>query len=80
MAFPRDRVGITREDLAQQCLRELWLWPGCEAVERLAVLMSDDGEFTVHVDEYGSAAKKSADRALRYIQREKSRRFRLKID
>jgi hypothetical protein len=41
--------------------------------------MNDDGKFTVHVAEYGSATKKNADRALRCIQREKARQFHLKV-
>jgi len=80
MGFPRYTTGITREDLTRDCLRELRLWPGCETVEGLAVLMSDDGKFAVHVAAYGLATKKSADRALRCIQREKARHFHLKVD
>jgi hypothetical protein len=51
----RFTTGITREDLARECLRELRLWPGCETVDAVAVLMNDNG------------------------QREKARRFHLKI-
>jgi hypothetical protein len=56
------------------------LWPGCETVEGIAVLMDGRGKFTVHIVEYGSSKKKNADRALRCIQREKARRFHLKIE
>jgi hypothetical protein len=56
------------------------MWPGCESVEGLAVLMNDQGKFTVHVAEYGLAKKKIADHALRCIQREKARRFHLKAE
>ena len=49
---------------------ELRLWPGCETVKGVAVLMGPRGKFTVHVVEYGSA-KKNADRAIGCIQREK---------
>jgi hypothetical protein len=75
----RFTTGITREDLARECLRELRLWPGCETVDAVAVLMNDNGKFTVHVSEYRLANKKTADLALGCIQREKARRFHLKI-
>jgi hypothetical protein len=39
------------------------------------MLGNGGGKFTVHVVDYGSAKKKLADRALRCIQRETSRRF-----
>jgi hypothetical protein len=80
MGFVRSTAGITREDLTRDCLRELRLWPGCETVKGLAVLMNNDGKFTVHVAAYGLATKKNADRALRCIQREKARQFHLKVD
>jgi hypothetical protein len=80
MAFPRYTAGITRQDLAQQCLREVRLWPGCETVGELAVLMGNDGKFTVHVVDYGASSKSAADRALRCIQREKARHFHLEVD
>ena len=70
---------IKREDLTRECLRELRLWPGCETVKGVAVLMGPGGKFTVHVVEYG-AAKKNADRAIGCIQREKLRHFHLKVE
>jgi hypothetical protein len=73
-------TGITREDLTRDCLHELRLWPGCETVEGIAVLMDGRGKFMVYIVEYGLAKKKNADRALRCIQREKARRFQLKIE
>jgi hypothetical protein len=80
MGFVRYTTGITREDLTRECLRELRLWPGCETVEGLAVLLNDHGKFKVHVVDYGSAKKKKADRALGCIEREKARRFHLKVE
>ena len=71
---------ITREDLRQECLRELRLWPGCETVEDVAVLADTGGKFAVRVVAYGLAKKKNADRAVRCIQREKARRFHLKVE
>jgi len=38
------------------------------------------GKFTVHVIDYGLARQRLADRALRCIQREKQRRYHLKIE
>jgi len=38
------------------------------------------GKFTVHVIDYGLASQRLADRALRCIQREKQRRYHLKIE
>ena len=80
MAFVKFTIGITRDDLTRECLRELRLWPGCETVEGLAVLADTGGKFTVHVTEYGLAKKRIADRALGCIQREKARHFRLKLE
>jgi hypothetical protein len=79
MGFLRSTTAITREDLTRECLRELRLWPGCDTIEGIAVLADERGKFTVHVVEYGLAKKKNADRALRCIQREKSRHFHLKV-
>jgi len=78
MGFERYTIGISRADLTRDCLRDLHLWPGCETVQGLAVLGNSGGKFTVHVVEYGTAKKRAADRALRCIQRETSRRFHLK--
>jgi hypothetical protein len=80
MGFPRYTTGITREDLTRVCLQELRLWPGCETVAGLAVLVDSRGKFTVHIVEYGLAKKKNADRAIRCIQREKLRHFHLKLE
>ena len=77
MGFPKYTSGITREDLTRDCLRELRLWPGCELVESVAVLVDGRGKFTAHVINYGLAKKKNTDRALRCIQREKARHFHL---
>jgi hypothetical protein len=79
MAFVRFTTGITREDLTRECLRELWLWPGCETVGGVAVLADTGGKFAVRVVDYGAARKKIADRAIGCIQREKLRHFHLKV-
>lgn len=78
MGFSRFTIGITRQDLTRDCLRDLRLWPGCETVDRIGILAGQDGKFTAHVIEYGLAKQHLTDRALRCIQREKARRFHLK--
>jgi hypothetical protein len=80
MAFVRFTTGISRDDLARDCLRELQQWPGCETVESVAVLADTRGKFAVRVVAYGLASKKNADRALGCIQREKARHFHLKLE
>ena len=80
VAFVRFTTGIGRDDLTRDCLRELRLWPGCETVESVGVLADTRGKFAVRVVAYGLASKKNADRALRYIQREKARHFHLKLE
>jgi hypothetical protein len=78
MGFQQFTTGIIRADLTRDCIQQLRLWPGCETVEGIAVLGNDGGKFSVHVVDYGLAKKRVADRALRCIQREMSRRFHLK--
>ena len=80
MGFTRHTSGITPADLTRDCLRQLRLWPGCETVVGIAVLAAEHGRFTVHVVEYGRAPKRTADQAIRCIQREKSRHYHLKIE
>jgi hypothetical protein len=80
MGFLRHTIAIGRADLTRDCLQQLRLWPGCEPVVGVAVLGDQRGRFTVHVTDYGLARKNIADRALRAIQREKLRRFHLKIE
>ncbi len=80
MGFQRFTVAIGRADLTRDCLEQLRLWPGCETVEGIAVLGDMRGKFTVHVIDYGLARQRLADRALRCIQREKQRRYHLKIE
>jgi hypothetical protein len=74
----RPTVGISRADLTRDCIQQLRMWPGCEAVEGIAVLAIADGRFTVHVVDYGSAKKRLSDRAVRCIQREQQRHYHLK--
>ncbi len=71
------KLEITRETLALICLRELHMWPGCEAVISVGILAIEDGRFAVRVVDYGEADKRSADQAVRCIEREKLRRYYL---
>jgi hypothetical protein len=80
MGFSRYTIGIGRADLTRDCLQQLRLWPSCETVEGVAVITDLRGKFTVRVTKYGLAKKNIADRALRCIQREKQRRFHVKMD
>lgn len=80
MGFLKDTVAIGRTDLTRDCLKEIRLWPGCETVERLGILGDLRGRFSVHVTDYGEAKKKIADRAIRCIQREKLRRYHLRLE
>jgi len=77
MGFPRSTIGISRQDLTRDCLRELRLWPGCETVASIGVLAGTDGKFVI---QYGAVKKKHADRALRCIEREKARHFHLRVE
>ena len=61
-------------------MQELRLWPGCETVKGLGVLGDLREKFTVYVIDYGLANKHVADRAVRCIQREKLRQYRLKME
>ena len=74
------KTGVTREELTRDCLKDLRLWPGCETVDGIAVLADGHNKFTVHVVAYGRAKKHIADRAIRVIQRAKSRHFYLKLE
>jgi hypothetical protein len=80
MGFLKHTVGIGRADLARDCLREVRLWPGCETVEEVGVLGDLRGVFSIHVINYGVAKKAVADRAIRCIQREKLRQYRLRLE
>lgn len=80
MVYFRPTTAIGREDLARDCLQELRMWPGCETVGTIRVLDEPRDRFAVRVIDYGAASRKLADRALRCIQREKLRRYHLRVD
>jgi hypothetical protein len=80
MGFVRFTTGISRDELARDCLKEVRMWPGCETVVLVGIFGEPSGKFTAGVIDYGVTSKKLADRALRAIQREKKRRYHLKMD
>jgi hypothetical protein len=71
---------IGRADLAQESLEDLRRWPGCEGVVSVGVLWAPSNRFILRVIQYGLAEKRLADRALRFIEREKLRQYHLKTD
>ena len=80
MASRPVKIEISRETLARLCLGELHMWPGCETVASVGILGASCGRFLVRVIEYGEAKKRLADRAVRCIEREKSRRYCLEVE
>ena len=80
MAWDQPKTAISRADLAQECLDEVRMWPGCEGEVSVGVLSAPSDRFTLRVMEYGAADKKLADRAIRAIEREKRRFYHLKAD
>ena len=70
---------ISRPDLIRDCIRDVRLWPGCETIREVGILI-DGTKFEVRVMDYGAANKRLADRALRCIEREKQRRCHVVLD
>ena len=79
MGFKKFTAPIKRADLVRDCLRELKLWPGCELIGAIAVLL-DGSNFSVRVTDYRTVNKRIADRALRCIEREKHRHYHVVAD
>jgi hypothetical protein len=80
MARNRPTTGINRADLARRSLEQIRLWPGCETVVSVAVLAGPSNRFELRVIDYGAAEEKRADRALRFIEREKHRQYHLQSE
>jgi hypothetical protein len=76
----RPTNGISRDDLARDCLQAVRMWPGCETVRLIGIFGMPRERFAARVIDYGLANKKLADRALRCIEREKLRQYHLKMD
>jgi hypothetical protein len=80
MAWKRPTTGINRTDLARRSLEQIRLWPGCETVVSVGVLAGPSRRFELRVIDYGAAEKRRADRALRFIEREKLRQYFLQSE
>ena len=71
-------IGLSYKDLRKECLEAVRQWPGCETISALHIIRgTTPGGFSVLVTLYGKADKRTADRAISYVQREKRRQFHL---
>jgi hypothetical protein len=71
-------VGLDYGALRKVCLEAMRQWPGCETVGGIQIIRDGTpGDFSVRVTLYGNADKKTADRAIKCVQREKRRHFHL---
>ena len=78
MAKPVETVGLSYAALRKECLEAVRQWPGCETVSGIQIIRDNTpGGFTVRVTLYGKADERTADRAIRCVQREKRRHFHL---
>jgi hypothetical protein len=74
----RGTVGLNYAALRKECLEAVRQWPGCETVSGIQVIRDNTrAGFSVRVTLYGGANKKTADRAMECVQREKRRHFHL---
>jgi hypothetical protein len=73
-----ETVGLSYGALRKQCLEAVRQWPGCETIGAIQIVRNKTpGAFSVRVTLYGTADKKTADRAISCVQREKRRLFHL---
>jgi len=73
-----ETVGLKYGDLRKECLDAVRQWPGCETIAGIQIVRENSpGGFSVRVTLYADANQKIADRAIRYVQREKRRQFHL---
>jgi hypothetical protein len=78
MAKPVEKVGLSYGALRKECLEAVRHWPGCETVAGIQIIRDNRrAGFSVRVTLYGKADKKTADRAMICVQREKRRHFHL---
>jgi hypothetical protein len=71
-------VGLSYAALRKECLEAVRQWPGCETVGGIQIIRGNKPRgFSVRVTLYGKADKKTADRAIIFVQREKRRHFHL---
>jgi hypothetical protein len=77
MANP-ETVGMSYGALRKECLEAVRQWPGCETISGIQIIRENSPSgFSVRVTLYGKADKKTADRAIACVQREKRRHFHL---
>jgi hypothetical protein len=73
-----ETVGLDYAALRKECLEAVRQWPGCETVGAIQIVRNKTpGGFSVRVTLYGKADKRTADRAISCVQREKRRLFHL---
>ncbi len=71
-------VGLSYAALRKECLEAVRQWPGCETIGGIQIVRENmPGSFSVRVTLYGKADRKTADRAMNCVAREKRRHFRL---
>lgn len=73
-----ETVGLSYGALRKECLEAVRQWPGCETIGAIQIVRDKTpGGFTVRVTLYGKADRKTANRAIGCVQREKRRLFHL---
>ena len=71
-------IGLSYGVLRKECLEAVRPWPGCEAVGGIQIIRDrTPRSYSVRVTLYGDSDKKTADRAINCVQREKRRLFHL---
>ncbi len=71
-------AGLSYGTLRKECLDAVRQWPGCETIGGIQVVRNNTtGSFSIRVTLYGQADRKTADRAINCVQREKRRHFHL---
>jgi hypothetical protein len=77
MATP-STVELSYAELRKECLEAVRQWPGCETISGIQIIRENTTSgFSVRVTLYGQADKKTANRAIACVQREKRRHFSL---
>ena len=73
-----ETVGLNYVALRKECLDAVRQWPGCATIAGIQILRENSpGGFSVRVTLYGKAEQKLANRAIKFVQREKRRLFHL---
>jgi len=73
-----ETVGLSYGALRKECLDAVRQWPGCETISGIQIVRENShGGFSVRVTLYAEADQKTADGAIKCVQREKRRHFHL---